>query len=99
MGGQVDRDVPASMFDNLLSLMDDGDTLPRSKKRKMTHMKEKKTTDNKEKNKMKVKSQSRPHGDDVNVDQEEDLHSLSKMSVSCSKNLYFCLHPWKPVYL
>lgn len=87
-------DVPTSMFDSLLSLMDDGDTPPRSKKqKKMTHMmEEKQMTDNKEKNKKKVKSQSRPH------DQEEDLHSLSKVSGFCKSNLYVCLlHPWKPV--
>ena len=87
MGGQqVDRDVPVSLFDNLMSLMDDGDTPPRSKKQKMTHMmEEKKTNDKKEKNKKKVKSQSRAHGDDVDVDQEEDIHSLSKASGFCSK--------------
>ena len=86
-------DVPASIFDSLLSLMDDEDTPPRSKKQKnMTHMmEEKNTTDKKEKNKKKVKSQSKPH------DQEEDLHSLSKVSGFCSSNLYVCLHPWKPV--
>ena len=52
----------------------------------MTHMmEEKKTNDKKEKNKKKVKSQSRAHGDDVDVDQEEDIHSLSKASGFCSK--------------